>query len=99
MKLAEIRRVAIRRQVRVHFRLPNGLECTITEGGLVKIPELRTVPDFNVETVLPSVDTFRLEPVTAEANRSRQQSVSVAELEKMVAATAPGASQAADHDE
>lgn len=99
MKLAEIRRVAIRKHARIRFRLPNGLECTITEGGVVKIPELKSVPDFNVETVLPSVGTFQLEPVVVESGRSRTQALSVAELEKLVAATAPGAAAAHDHDE
>jgi hypothetical protein len=98
MKLADVRRVAIRKQVRIHFRLPNGLDCTVTEGGLVKIPELKSVPDFNVETILPSVQSFEMEAVGMEVDR-RKKVLSVPELEKLVAATAPGAASVHEHDE
>jgi hypothetical protein len=99
MKLADVRRVAIRKQVRIHFRLPNGLDCTVTEGGLVKIPDLRSVPDFNVETILPSVQSFEMEAVGMEVDRGRTKVLSVPELEKLVAATAPGAASVHEHDE
>ncbi|MCS7023713.1 MAG: hypothetical protein NZV14_02845 [Bryobacteraceae bacterium] len=99
MKLADIRRLAIRKQLRVSFRLPQGAECIITETGLLKIPELKSVPAFNVEAELGAVNQFRLEPAGAEASRNRVETVSAAGLEKLLAATAATIPQTSDHEE
>jgi uncharacterized protein YjlB len=99
MKLADLRRVAIRRQVRIHFRLPNGMDCTVTESGVVKIPELHSVPDFNVEAALPVVESFQMESAGTEVERGRPKVLSVPELEKLIVAAAPGATAVHEHDE
>jgi len=62
MKLADLRRLSIRKQLRIRFELPNGMECVITEHGLAQVPALDRVPDFNLEQELGSVSRFVLEP-------------------------------------
>jgi len=95
MKLADLRKVAIRRQIRIRFPIRNGMECVVTEHGLAQVPALRSVPDFNLEQELSSAGTFILEPVDASPSGSRQ--VRREELDSMIAAAAPGAPAA--HEE
>ena len=60
MTLLELRRYAIRNRTRIRFTLASAGECVVNEHGLLKIPSLRTVPDFNVERELGSVGEFVL---------------------------------------
>src|SRR5262245_19258963 len=62
MKLAELRKLTIKKQIRIRFVLPNGLECIVNEHGIAQIPALKAVPDFNLERELPQVGQFVLEP-------------------------------------
>ncbi len=63
MKLADLRKLAIRRQTRIHFRLRNGMECVISEHGVAEVPSLKGVPDFNLEDELAAASSFVLDPV------------------------------------
>ena len=38
MKLADLRRLSIRQNVKIRFQLSNGLECVITERGVARGP-------------------------------------------------------------
>lgn len=67
MKLADLRRLAIRRQVRIRFRLRNGLECIVTEHGVAQVEGLKGVPDFNLEEELAVAPSFLLDPAAAAA--------------------------------
>ena len=58
MKLADLRKLSIRKHIKIRFQLGNGMECVITEHGLAQIPALRRTPDFNVEQELSSVAEF-----------------------------------------
>ena len=71
MKLADLRKLSIRQQVRIHFRIQNGMECIITEHGLAQVPGLHSVPDFNLEQELASAAEFLYEPLAA-ASKPRQ---------------------------
>ena len=93
MKLADLRKLSIRRQIRIRFAIRNGMECVITEHGIAQVPGLRSVPDFNLEQELASAGNFTLEPVTAPSPRS----IGRDELDAMLAAIAPGA--VAEHEE
>jgi hypothetical protein len=64
VKLADLRKIAIRRQTRIRFRLRNGQECVITEHGVAQVAGLKGVPDFNLEEELALAASFLLEPVT-----------------------------------
>jgi hypothetical protein len=101
MTLADLRKFTIRKQFRVRFKLQNGLECVITEHGMARVPELKNVPDFNLEQELASAREFVLDPVVpaSEKNSQKPRSINRDELEKLAVA-APGAAAAhADHDD
>ncbi|MDR3699077.1 MAG: hypothetical protein P4L56_05535 [Candidatus Sulfopaludibacter sp.] len=96
MKLADLRKLSIGKQLRIHFRLTNGMECVITEHGIAQIPELKGIPDFNLEEELVLAGQFLLEPVvvTGKKNPAPPRSLGREELTRM---TASG--PAAAHDD
>ncbi len=79
MTLLDLRRYAVSNRLRIRFALPSGVECCMDEHGILKIPSLRSAPDFNVETLLPSVENFSLDPIQ-EGRRSRNVSREQLEL-------------------
>jgi hypothetical protein len=96
MKLADLRKLAIRRQFRIRFALRNGMECVIDHHGVARVPALKTVPDFDLEAELASANEFVLEPASGK-DPSIPRPVRRDELSAMTAA-APSASPAA-HEE
>lgn len=97
MKLADLRKLSIRKQLKIRFQLTNGLECVITEHGIAQVPALRRVPDFNLESELASVSQFVLEPVRSDSKAPvKPATVSLAELTGMLA---PAGASASDHEE
>jgi hypothetical protein len=62
MKLADLRKLAIRREFRIKFILRNGMECVVDQRGVARVPALNTVPDFNLEEELAAASAFTLEP-------------------------------------
>lgn len=102
MTLAELRRLAVRQQSRIHFRLQNGMECVIDEHGIARVPALHAIPDFNLEQELATAGEFTLEKAgvgvgAAAAGGDRKsgpptRSVARDALAAMVAASAPGGS-------
>ena len=65
MTLGDLRKFAIRQQTRIRFPLTNGLECVVTEQGVAQVPELKSVPDFNLEQELAAARCFRLDALAA----------------------------------
>jgi hypothetical protein len=97
MKLADLRKLSIRKQLKIRFQLGNGLECVITEQGIAQVPALRRVPDFNLEQELARVSQFVLEPARADSKGALKPStVSLAELTSMLA---PAGAPAPNHEE
>ena len=97
MKLADLRRLSIRKQLRIRFPLSNGLECVVTEHGIAQVPTLRRVPDFNLEQELAGASQFVLEPVLADSKtRTPAKTLTVDELNAMLS-TSPAS--AAEHEE
>lgn len=98
MKLADLRRLSIRKQLKIRFLLPNGMECVVNEHGVAQIPALRRVPDFNLEQELAGVSEFTLEPARVDPKSPlKPKPVSVAELAGMLS-TGPSAA-APEHEE
>ncbi len=97
MKLADLRKLSIRKHLKIRFRLSNGMECVITEDGLAQIPALKHTPDFNVEHELSSVSEFVLEPAGAPKKPPvPSRNVDRQELTSMIGVS-PAA--AAEHEE
>jgi hypothetical protein len=100
MKLTDLRKLTVKKHLRIHFHLQNGLECIIDEHGLAQIPALNQVPDFNLEQELVSVGEFGLEmpKETDKKGIAKRQTLA---REQMAAMTNPPAAGAAvaEHEE
>ncbi len=73
MKLADLRKLSIRKNLKIHFQLPNGMECIVNEHGVAQIPALRRVPDFNLENELGSISEFILESAVVNKKSAPQR--------------------------
>ena len=96
MKLADLRKLAIRRQFSVRFPLRNGMQCVIDQRGVARVPALKAIPDFDLELELAAATEFTLEPAAGK-DPAVPRPVRRAELEAMTSAspsTAP-----AEHEE
>jgi hypothetical protein len=99
MKLADLRRVAIKTGVRFRFPLSNGMECLLNEHGIAEIPALKAPPDFDLETELAGASQFTVEQVVAdEKNKTRPQLLN---REQFAALVGPKTAEAVhdDHDD
>ncbi|MCC6391891.1 MAG: hypothetical protein IT167_14930 [Bryobacterales bacterium] len=98
MKLSELRRLTIRKQMRVWFTLSGGSECLINEHGIAQAPGLQSAPDFNLEQEVAQAAAFRIEYMGEEAAKTRARTATAADLQKMILAVTPGAT-APEHEE
>ncbi len=101
MTLADLRRLSVRKQVHIRFRLKNGIECVIDEHGIARVPELRGVPDFNLEQELAAAGEFRIDPVPKKEDKhagSGSRTVSREELARWTSA-GPLTAAAGEHQE
>ncbi|MCC7236316.1 MAG: hypothetical protein IT163_13475 [Bryobacterales bacterium] len=104
MKLLDVRRLAIENVSRVRFSTSEGTECLIDEHGVARIPQVRGVPEFDLENEFASVREFTYEPA-AKARNARSQAaarrLTRSELEQMCERKELAAHAAAsqDHDE
>jgi hypothetical protein len=94
MKLQDLRKLAIREQAKIHFRLSNGMECVVNEQGVAQVPALRSKPEFNLEQEAAGAGEFLFEPLPPKPPRKLRR----AEIEAMADA-APAAAAAHDHDD
>jgi hypothetical protein len=98
--LADLRKLSIRRQYRIHFVLANGMECVVTEHGIARLPAMKGVPDFNLEKEFASVSEFLLEPAAASKKGAPQsRPVSRDELAAMTGASGAAAPGRDDHED
>jgi hypothetical protein len=70
MKLADLRKLAIRKQMKIRFALRNGMECVIGEDGIARVPALKAQPEFNLEQELAEAATFVVEPAVPAGQKS-----------------------------
>ena len=99
MKLADLRKLSVKKQFRIRFVLPNGMECVVNEHGLAQVPALRAIPDFNLEEALAEVGRFSLEALAADPKKDvRPQILSRDQLAAMVSDGGPEVAHE-DHDE
>ncbi len=95
MTLLELRRYAIQKQVRVQFRSPEAGECVVNEHGVLKIPSLAGVPQFQFDSSLAGVERFDLIPVQGSGGT---RVVSREELESLVGRPPVPAAEPAHED-
>lgn len=95
MKLADLRKLSIRRQIRIRFPIRNGMECVVNEHGIAQVPGLHSIPDFNLEQELVSATSFVVESVATPSAKPRP--IQRDELASMIAPDSPGA--AVEHED
>jgi len=94
MRLADLRKLSIRGQFKIRFRLRQGLECVIGEDGVARVPALRGVPGFNLEDELAEAVEFALEPAGGDRrNPAKPRRASREELAAMLSGDLPGAAE------
>lgn len=99
MTLADLRKIAVRKQVRIRFRIANGMDCVVNEHGVAQVPALKTIPDFNLERELEAVSRFTVEPAVA-ADAKHPAAPQPVDREELAAMAAGGpAGPAHDHEE
>ena len=101
MKLADLRKLAIRKQIRIRFPLKNGMECVIDERGVAQVPALKTPPEFNLEEELAAAETFVTEPVALAGARNAPKPAAISReaLAGMAEAGGAAAQAHADHED
>jgi len=99
MKLSDLRRVTVRKNLRIRFPLSNGMECVLNEHGIAQVPALRAVPAFNLEEELAAAREFVVEPAGAtEKDKTRQKPPRRYTRDEMATLVTAGAG-AAGHEE
>jgi hypothetical protein len=99
MRLADLKKVAIRKQTRIRFTIPGGLDCVVNEHGIAQVPELARTPDFNLETALASASRFTLEPVALVKKKAAPPQHVTADQLAAMAAGGTETSHPDEHDE
>ena len=94
MTLGDLRRLSIRKQLKIHFRLRNGMECVVNEEGVAQVPALKAIPDFNLEEELAAAGEFLLEPPPPAQPRSIPRTEMAS-----LAGESPAAAAAHEHDD
>ncbi len=99
MKLADLRRMAIKSGARIHFPLADGMECVVNEHGIAQVPGMRAAGDCNLEDELGRASQFTLESLAPEQkNKPRTQILTREQMAAMVEAKTSAAVHD-DHDE
>lgn len=91
MTLADLRKLSIRKQYRIRFVLANGMECVVTEHGIARLPALKGIPDFDLESEFASAREFVLEPATVAGRKGVPQPRPVSREELAAMTGAAGA--------
>jgi hypothetical protein len=91
MKLVDLRRVAIKKQLKIHFKLRNGMECIVNEEGIATVPALKAIPDFNLEDELAAAGEFTVQAAAPAAPRNATRA-------EMMAMTSDSPAAAVQHD-
>ncbi|MBS1859979.1 MAG: hypothetical protein JST11_31710 [Acidobacteria bacterium] len=100
MKLLDLRKLAIRKQQKIRFRVRNGMECVLNESGVALVPGLDRVADFDLEEEMAAASTFVLESASSgPKNPVRARTVAREELAAMVTAAPAGAAHHDEHDD
>lgn len=93
MTLADLRRIAIKKNLQIRFGLSNGMECVVTEHGIATVPGLRSMPDFNLENELAKAERFTLE------SAGKRQQLGKDELSGLIASPTAAAAGHEDHED
>ena len=101
MKLADLRKVTVKKHLRIRFTLSNGMECVLNECGIAQVPALHSVPAFNLEDELAGAQQFIVETAGAGDKEKNQPKPRRYSREEMAALAGGSPSDAArdEHEE
>jgi hypothetical protein len=100
MTLVDLRKLAIRKQSKIRFTLRNGMECVISEDGVARVPDLKAVPEFNLEQELAGATAFLIESALAAGTKNQHRPKPVPYgRQELVALALDAPTAAAAHDE
>ena len=71
------------------------MECVVDPQGIARVPNLQTVPDFNLYECAAAAENFSVRLPGVE----RGQKTGRAELEKLISALGGTAAAVTDHDD
>ena len=97
MTLVDLRKLAIRKHSQIRFPLRNGMLCVVNEAGVARVPDLKTVPQFNLEEELGAAKEFVVEAVVPDGAKSARVKPVTISRDQIMAQLAPAA--VAAHDE
>ena len=98
MKLADLRRIAIKSSTRIHFPLSNGMECVVSEHGVAQVPAMRAAGGFNLEEELAHAAQFTVENAApTEKNKVQKQTLTREQMAALIGSKS--AEKAADDHE
>ena len=99
MTLVDLRKLAIRRQSKIRFNLRNGMECVVSDDGIARVPDLKSVPDFNLEQELAAATAFAMEAAIPVGMKNPPKPKSASFGRSEMSALALDSHAAAAHDE
>jgi len=99
MKLSDLRRLTVKRNLRIRFPLSNGMECVLNEHGIAQVPALRAVPAFSLEDELVAAREFVVETAASSEKDKAKSPSRRYTREEMAALATAGAAGAAAHDD
>jgi hypothetical protein len=103
MTLGDLRKLAIRKQVKIRFALRNGMECVVGDDGVARVPALKALPDFNLDEELAEAAAFVVEPLVpaGQKNPPKTKPLSLSRKEMSAMATESHSTVAVhdDHDD
>jgi hypothetical protein len=102
VKLNDVRKLTIKKQLRVRFALANGMECIVNEHGLAKVSALQSPPSFNLEEEFSRAPQFVIETVGDSSrvkDRGRPQTLSREQLEALTRGTTTRVETDQEHED
>ena len=104
MKLSDIRKITVKKQLRIRFPLSNGMECVVNERGIAQVPALHGVPAFNLEDELTGAQVFLVEPAGPPAKDKdkaapKARKYTRAEMTTLATASAGATATHDDHED
>ena len=99
MNLVDLRKLAIRKRSQIRFQLKNGMSCVINETGVARVPELKAVPEFNLEEELGAATEFVMEAVLVEGSKAAKSKPVSMTRDQMLAMHRQAPAAVAAHDD
>lgn len=100
MTLRDLLKFSVKKNLRIHFALANGMECVLSEHGVARVPALKAVPAFNLEDELARAQEFLVESAVDAKEKTKPKPVRYTRDElAALASAAPGEAVRDEHEE